>query len=141
MCTNVEKFAISVWQFSPHCVVKLTTVYSTNYKTVWKSIVWELLPYIVHYHTHSKNMGKCGKNPQSVRRKPNYHTKCGKNCHKILSVHVFEVGDHCNLRTAWPISLKFFSLILYIIVLRMDKGFFLDDFLFIAENVSEILVE
>ena len=23
----------------------------------------------------------------SVRRKPNYHTKCGKNCHKILSVH------------------------------------------------------
>ena len=29
---------------------------------------------------------KCGENPQSARRKPNYHTKCGKNCHKILSV-------------------------------------------------------
>ena len=24
----------------------------------------------------------------SVCRKPNYHTKCGKNCHKILSVHI-----------------------------------------------------
>ena len=29
---------------------------------------------------------KCGKNPQSARRKPNYHTKCDKNCHEILSV-------------------------------------------------------
>ena len=29
---------------------------------------------------------KCGKNPQSVCRKPIYHTKCGKNCHKILSL-------------------------------------------------------
>ena len=33
-----------------------------------------------------KNIDKCGKNPQSACRKPNYHTKCGKNCHKILSV-------------------------------------------------------
>ena len=30
---------------------------------------------------------KCGKNSQSARRKSNYHTKCGKNCHKILFVH------------------------------------------------------
>ena len=37
-------------------------------------------------YTHSKNIDECGKNPQSVRRKSNYHTKCGKNCHKILSV-------------------------------------------------------
>ena len=29
----------------------------------------------------------CGKNPQSDRKKPNYHTKWGKNCHKILSVY------------------------------------------------------
>ena len=35
----------------------------------------------------SKNIDKCGKNPQSACRKPNYHTKCGKNCHKILSVY------------------------------------------------------
>ena len=41
---NVAKFAISVWRFSPHWVVK---IYSTNYKTIWKSIVWELLPYSV----------------------------------------------------------------------------------------------
>ena len=47
LCINVAKFAISVWQFSPHCVVKFTIVYSKNYKTVWKSIVWELLPYSV----------------------------------------------------------------------------------------------
>ena len=38
---------------------------------------------------HSKNIDKCGKNPQSARRKPNYHTKCGKNCHKILSVYIY----------------------------------------------------
>ena len=36
--------------------------------------------------THIVKTDKCGKNPQSTRRKPNYHTKCGKNCHKILSV-------------------------------------------------------
>ena len=35
---------------------------------------------------YSEKIDKCGKNPQSARRKPNYHTKCGKNCHKILSV-------------------------------------------------------
>ena len=29
---------------------------------------------------------KCGKNPQSACRKPNYYTSCGKNCDKILSV-------------------------------------------------------
>ena len=88
---NVAKFAISVWQFSPHCVVKFTIVYSKNYKTLWKSIVWELLPSSVcriYYHTHSKNIDKYGKNPQSARRKPNYHTTCGKNCHKILSVQL-----------------------------------------------------
>ena len=87
VCINLEKFAISVWRFAPHCVVKFTTVYSTNYKTVWKSIVWELLPYVVYYHTHSKNIDKCGKNPQSGRRKSNYHTRCGKNCHKILYMY------------------------------------------------------
>ena len=36
---------------------------------------------------HSKNIDKCGENPQSARRKPNYHTTCGKICHKILSVY------------------------------------------------------
>ena len=35
---------------------------------------------------HSKNIDMCVKNPQSARRKPNYHIECGKNCHKILSV-------------------------------------------------------
>ena len=45
VCINVAKSAISVWRFSPHCVVKFTIVYSTNYKTVWKSIKWELLLY------------------------------------------------------------------------------------------------
>ena len=60
----------------------------------------------------------------------------------FLQNNVFEVGDHCNLRTAWPISLKIFSLILYIIVLRMDKGFFFGRlFFFITENMTEILVE
>ena len=34
-----------------------------------------------------KTLDKCGKNPQSARREPNYRTKCGKNCHKILSVY------------------------------------------------------
>ena len=47
VCINVVKFAISVRRFSPHCVVKFTIVYSTNYKTLWKSILWELLPYSV----------------------------------------------------------------------------------------------
>ena len=32
VCINVATFAIAVWRFSPHCVVKFTTVYST----VWK---------------------------------------------------------------------------------------------------------
>ena len=47
VCINVAKFAISVQRISPHCVVEFTIVYSTNYKTVWKLIVWELLPYLV----------------------------------------------------------------------------------------------
>ena len=42
--------------------------------------------YVVYYYTHSKNIDKCGKNPQSARRKPNYHTRCGKNCHKVFFV-------------------------------------------------------
>ena len=42
--------------------------------------------YVVYYHTHSQNIDKCGGNPHSAQRKTNYHTKCGKNCHKILSV-------------------------------------------------------
>ena len=37
-------------------------------------------------YRHSKNIDKCVKNPQSASRKPNYHTKCDKNCHKILSM-------------------------------------------------------
>ena len=45
--TNVAKLTTPVWRFSPHCVAKFTIVYSTNYKTVWKSMVWELLPYSV----------------------------------------------------------------------------------------------
>ena len=92
LCINVATFAISVWRSSPHCVVKFTIVYSTNYKTVWNSIVWELLPYSVcrirctaYYHTHSKNIDKCGENLQSARRKPNYHTKCH---HTIYSYSV-----------------------------------------------------
>ena len=31
---------------------------------------------------------KCGNNSQSTRRKSNYHTTCGKNCHKIFSVWI-----------------------------------------------------
>ena len=41
---------------------------------------------------------KCGKNPQSARRKPNYHTKCGKNCHKILSVHNESNHGNCDIK-------------------------------------------
>ena len=37
-------------------------------------------------NTHSKNIDKCSKNPERACRKPNYHTKCSKNCYKILSV-------------------------------------------------------
>ena len=39
-----------------------------------------------------KHRQKCGKNPQSARRKPNYHTKCGTNFHKILSVYIHTVN-------------------------------------------------
>ena len=86
VCINVAKFAISVWIFSRHCVVKFTIVYSTNYKTVWKSIVWELLLYSVCRILPHANMDRWDINTQSARKKSNYHTKCGKNCHKILSV-------------------------------------------------------
>ena len=44
--------------------------------------------YVVYYHTHSKTIDKCGKNPHSADRKSTYHTKCGKNFHKILSVYM-----------------------------------------------------
>ena len=46
-----------------------------------------------------------GKNPQSARKKPNYHTKCGENCHKMLSA--WEIGkkiEKCSqkaLRSSW----------------------------------------
>ena len=38
------------------------------------------------YHMHSKNIDRRGKNPQSAHKKSNYHTRCGKNWHKILYV-------------------------------------------------------
>ena len=79
---NVAKFAISVWRFSPHCVVKFTVIYSTNYKTVGIIAILSM-SYIT---TRIVKTDKCGKNPQSARRKQNYHTSCGKNFHKILSV-------------------------------------------------------
>ena len=41
------------------------------------------------YHTHSKNLDKCGKNLQSVRRKRYYHTKCGKNSIKFSPCMIF----------------------------------------------------
>ena len=34
-----------------------------------------------------KNIDKYGENPQCAHRKTNYDTKCGKNCHNILSVY------------------------------------------------------
>ena len=46
---------------------------------------------------HSKNIDKCRKNPQSARRKPNYNAKCGKNCHKILSV----CNEALNTQNGW----------------------------------------
>ena len=104
--TEVAKFATSVWRFLPHCVVKFTVVHSTNYKTVWKSIeVWNRI--VAYFHTHSKNMDKCGENPQSARRQPNYHTKCGKNCHDILSVwsaSFFHFFESSNARLNVPVG-------------------------------------
>ena len=135
LCINVAKFGISVWRFSPHCMVKFTIVHSTNYKTVWKSIVWELLPctqyvvyyhthtnniaifttlcgnhchiqYVVYYHTTSKNIEKCGKNLQSARRKPNYHTRCGKNCHKILYNNIAIIAmQHSKINFLTPLAI------------------------------------
>ena len=43
------------------------------------------MSYITIYY-HSKNIDKCGENPQSACRKPNNHTECAKNCYKILFV-------------------------------------------------------
>ena len=37
--------------------------------------------------SYSKNIDKGVKNLHNARRKPNYHTKCDKNCHKILSMY------------------------------------------------------
>ena len=34
LCINVAKFAIYLWRFAPHCVVKFKIVYSTNCKTI-----------------------------------------------------------------------------------------------------------
>ena len=62
---------------------------------MWNKINHISDTFISHYHfalfnhTHSKNIDKCGENPQSARRKPNYHTKCDKNSHKILSVYIY----------------------------------------------------
>ena len=81
--TNDGKFAIFVWRFSPHWVVKFTIVYSTNNKTLCESIVWELSLYSVYRTFHSKNRNKYGINPQSARRKPYYHTKYGENTIKF----------------------------------------------------------
>ena len=53
--------------------------------------------HVVYYHTRGKNIDKCGENSQSACRKRNYHTKCGKNCHKILSVYVCI----CLLKLGW----------------------------------------
>ena len=50
-----------------------------------------------YYHTHGKNIEKCGKNPQSARRKHNYHTRCGKNGHKILSVYYSLFFDNTKI--------------------------------------------
>ena len=93
VCINVAKLTISVqlatygdfhhtvWLNSQKYIAQITKQYGSrqcgNYCHT---------QYVVYYHTHSKNLGRCGKNPQSARRKPNYHTTCGKNCHKILSV-------------------------------------------------------
>ena len=57
----------SVWQISLYILAQTPRVEGSNYYSI----------VITH------------KNPQSARRKPNYRTKCGKNCHKILSVYSF----------------------------------------------------
>ena len=57
----------------------LVTCYKNNIVTLYVTFVLYrrnktcLLGY---YQAHSKNLDKCGKNPESARRKPNYHTKC-----------------------------------------------------------------
>ena len=83
VCINVAKFAISIFTTlrgeihnSMHKLQNSMEVDSVGIITVY-----------VYYHTHSKNIDKCGNNPQSASRKPTYHTKCGKNCHNILSVY------------------------------------------------------
>ena len=42
---------------------------------------------------------KCGKNPQRARRKSNYHTKCGKNCHKRVLRFISTVFKWCQQLT------------------------------------------
>ena len=52
---------------------------------------------------------KRGKNPQSARIKPNDHTKCGKNCHKILSVYgVIAIVSLC--KSYYSLSFSLFLL-------------------------------
>ena len=66
-----------------------TIAYSTNYKTVWKSIVRTGIIAILsmsYITTRTVKTNKGVKNPQRAGKKPNYHTQCGKNPHKILSV-------------------------------------------------------
>ena len=40
---------------------------------------------------------KCGKNPQSARRKSNYHTKCGKIPIKFSRCTVIKIIMDCNI--------------------------------------------
>ena len=58
------------------------------------------------YDMHSKNIDKCGENPQSAHRKTNYHTKCGKKSHKILSVqaiwNIFRGSQNYAITGATP---------------------------------------
>ena len=46
---------------------------------------------------------KCGKNPQSASRKPNYHTTCGKNCHKSLSVYC---SSNLSINVIFTVSIE-----------------------------------
>ena len=38
---------------------------------------------------------KCGKNLQSARRKPNYHTKCSKNCR--VDIPNLKINERANV--------------------------------------------
>ena len=71
----------TTWQNAQQYIAQITKQYgSRQYGNYCHT------QYVLYYHTHSKNIDKCGENPQSAHRKTNYHTKCGKNWHKILSV-------------------------------------------------------